>query len=325
MENNKNLLTKLATSLKVKFKNSKVVKKIAALAMAGCIALAPFAIGCNNTNNNGGNTPGGSGGNNTPTSQYSQLLQNVLDDEYYNTLISQLYTWHDTGYFDPHPYGFLEDEGYNVNLIKSNNLLCNTHAYVLDSEPNNLYMAVNVETKSAQPYFTEYLLKYSLTEKEMNDYNMLHSEDILQAVFMNDEISKLKTPEIISKTKCTVEAHEGLKVSLKSCFNSAECMNGNDVYGILFKDYNISEKRFYVYIYSNNQNKMTSRQAIALIPMAQGTKEIEITSDGAFSAPFKIGQFGFHNNDRITFKETVTNYNTQNRYLTQTDIEFNRK
>ncbi len=307
-------------------KKNKIFKKIVVLAMACCILLTSFTIGCNNSTNN---TPADDKDSPT-TAKYSQLLQNILDSDYCNTLITQVWTWGDKGYFDPHPYGFLEKEGYNINLIKSNNLLCNTYAYVLDKEPNNLYMAVSVETKSTQPYFTEYLLKYTLTDKEMSDYDMLHSEEIIQAMFMNDEISKNKEVEIINKAKCTVEAHEGIKTTLKSIYQEPECLNGNDVYGILFKEYNLSEKRFYAYIYSSHyssflQRKMKSKQAIALIPMFAGSTKIEITTDGAFNAPCHRSQFGFHKDDRITFQETITCYNTQDIIASQTDIDFNKK
>ena len=86
-----NLLNKLTEKTK---------KRLAAAALAGGMALTSAfgLVGCNNTNTDPGNnpgpsiqTPGGdnsgnnnSGENQTPDySQYSQILQNVLTDQYY--------------------------------------------------------------------------------------------------------------------------------------------------------------------------------------------------------------------------------------------------
>ena len=76
--------------------------------------------------------------------KYSTFLQNVLNNAEYNALIEKPktdVTFVKSAYFDPHPYAFLEQQGHNVQAIKNGTNECYTLSYVLDEEPNYLYMA----------------------------------------------------------------------------------------------------------------------------------------------------------------------------------------
>ncbi len=137
----------------------------------------------------------------------SQMLLNVLNDEYYNNLVARALNNTDlfeSAEFDPHPYAFLEDEGFDVEKIKSGEMACYSMSYVLDEEPNNLYMQTRVLVNNS--YYHTYLLKYTLTKQEMADYRLMHGDNnqdryYTKAVFLNNEISEMKTPEIIGTSK----------------------------------------------------------------------------------------------------------------------------
>ncbi len=146
---------------------------------------------------------------------YSKMLMNVLNDEYYNSLIESAMSNPDlfeSAEFDPHPYAFLEDEGYDISKIKDGTSECFTMSYVLDDEPNNLYIHTRLLVDDS--YYVSYLLKYELTKQEMQDYQLMHGTPHgsqsyhSSSVFLNNEISEMKTPTIISLSKFTKDAYE---------------------------------------------------------------------------------------------------------------------
>lgn len=227
----------LLTKLNEKFKNIKdeTKKRITATILAGGIALSGLGMaGCsscnpnenNNTNppivtpggdENGGNQGNGNqnGGNQNGSSQtpdyskYSQVLQNVLTDNYYYSLISNAES-HDYDFaynnqkYQPIPYGFLEDQGFDIDKYKSHQLKCTSELYSIN---NDLYVELKAEIQASTNYMANYVLKYSLTEKEMDELGKLFSslyystfEDATyyQAPFFVQELSYLKEPEIKS-------------------------------------------------------------------------------------------------------------------------------
>lgn len=168
----------------------------------------------NNIQNNGGNT---SNNINKEPVVYSPLLQNILDDEYYNNLIKNAKanpSKFDSAEFDPHPYAFFEDEGYDIEAIKRGEIKAYTMSYVTEEEPNNIYMYSRVNY--SQDACANYLLKYELNDEEMADYRMLHSgkdgaEYFIQAAFINNEISETRTPTIIGECKMSKNAYDQLQ------------------------------------------------------------------------------------------------------------------
>ena len=161
--------------------------------------------------------------NNFDASVYSELLQNVLNNEQYDALIAQAKNTDPAkqpsiNAFQPHPYAFLQSEGFNVESIKSGNTKAYTMSYILDEEPNNVYMHTRVESGSN---YVHYLLKYELTDEEMEDYLLVHRPNgdmhyFIQSCFMNNEISKSRRPEIIEKSKISKLSHDSLTESLDS-------------------------------------------------------------------------------------------------------------
>lgn len=224
----------LISRLKARFHNPKIAKKLATLMLSFSMMLA--TVSCSNlpqvegpetdlpndsqqeTNNNNNNK-----GNNSTEKEndYSQMLLNVLNDNHYNTLINQAKTnpeIYKRGEFKPHPYAFLEDEGFDVNAIMNGSLDCFTMSYVKPEEPNNLYMFTRVTTENV---VNNYLLKYNLTDKEMHDYEITHNTKdrgrnfCLQSVFLNNEISQLKTPTIVGESTMSKEAFDGMTSTMQ--------------------------------------------------------------------------------------------------------------
>ncbi len=159
-------LTKLAEMLK-NFANavahSKIVRGGAAFAMALSIAAAAGA--CTTTPNpDQGHTPTpdkppvvnpGNDDDDTPTlSQYSQILQNVLNSSYYDNLADGFIPGVIHGnIFQPLPYGFLEDEGFDITALKNDSLHSYTYTFIKDGEPNSLYLCSNVESTNAKDFY----------------------------------------------------------------------------------------------------------------------------------------------------------------------------
>ena len=316
MENNEKqtLMQKLSTKLKSKFYNfktiikEKAVKRAFALTLAAAIAVAPITLsacsnnnvnpdsGTNppivNTNPGNGTNPGDNsnpGNGTTPgdeqQSQYSQLIQYVLNTEYYNNLLAsaeQLESLYDSPFFDPHPYGFFKDEGYDTALIKQGELSCGTRSYVLNSEPNNLYIATYVETKAATPYYTEYILKYKLTDQEFEDYDMLHEHPYLQSVFLNDVVSTLKTPTIVSKIRCTVETHNALRQMFENINSvSKKLLNTNWCEDFILKSINFEDNTFEVMLFPGTE-KYRTVTFVADFEVSGGGFFLRVNEDNAF-------------------------------------------
>lgn len=170
----------------------------------------------------GGETahPGGTTNNesnpNNPYREYSEILQNVLTDNYYNNLISQAEQDSSIAYmknnFRALPFEFLKDEGFDVNKIRNDELTCFGTPITIG---NDLYLALEVETKSAQNYYTTYILRYDVTNQEIEELKSVFASlsnyqisTYYQAPFYIQELDKLKEPEVISKSYIAVDAHK---------------------------------------------------------------------------------------------------------------------
>ncbi len=210
----------------INLKSAKISQKITGLVIS--IGMALTLAGCDEATlpnpdiNPGGEPPTHDEAPANPMyEEYSELLQNIMANKRYDELVDQIFINNkailQSGEVEPHPYAFLEDEGYDVEAIKKGNDLAYTMSYVLDEEPNNLYMYTRVLNND---HYVNYLLKYELTDEEMDDYNLLHRPDgsahfYLQSIFMNNEISKTRNPEIVGKTKITVDAFDKLTTNIQ--------------------------------------------------------------------------------------------------------------
>lgn len=238
-ENTKEKIINLIRKLSSKLHSAKITQKILSLVLASATVLTissctimPTPDPNDNTVNNGQNNNGNNNQNNNQNNQidwseYSQLLEDLCKDEYYVNLLAQARNGnsalYETGEFDPHPYAFLENEGFDVKKIKNGSIEAHSLSYVLDEEPNNLY--INTRVLQDNSYWVSYLLKYELTDEEMDDYHMLHDGHFTQAMFINSFISKTKDPVSAEKTKIKTNIFDSLVefISNKKLVSSKNC------------------------------------------------------------------------------------------------------
>lgn len=218
-------------------RKNKIAKKVAGVALALGLATAPITLSaCNITidpdngitierPNDDPNTDNPSTDNpstddpttdNPPeeiTSQHSDIFNTVVYGDYYNKVEADYfgdYKNKPSNLTNAIPYKFLEDEGYDIDAIKKDTYECKSNSYIYDNAPNDLYMSVQVEnpnTVNGKNYYTNYILKYNLTDQEKEDLDLIFSDRYIEAAFFMQELSYHKTPEIISETKLTIDSY----------------------------------------------------------------------------------------------------------------------
>ncbi len=218
----------------------RMLKRIGALVLLGALILGG-ATACTTPMNNPTNPTGD--GTQTPTSptspsnsgsqgsspnqgteKHSDLLMSVVNDKYYKSLMSKNKNYTAPA-FDPHPYAFLEDEGIDIDKILDGTYLATTMSFVLDDEPNNLY--INTRILVGDSHYQSYLITYKLTDKEMADYRLIHGNKASYsytwpAFFINDKISETKQPTKVLQTKYSLSTHEIFQSHLDSAVNIRE-------------------------------------------------------------------------------------------------------
>lgn len=317
----------LIARLNARFHTAKICKTFAGLAIAGTMLVSTVACsneGIYNPNNTDTNTQstgqhettnrettGAETNRETETDvleQYSELLQNVLTNSTYNSLIAQAesgnFDLYERGEFKPHPYAFLEEQGIDVDAIKNGELDCYTYSYVLDEEPNNLYMYTRITDDSV---VTNYLLKYELTDQEMDDYDLTHDDPatikgyFVQAVFMNNEISKMKTPEIVGTSQMTLEAFEGLTENMSERYPS-----DFELCNVIMINPNPTERTFKLILlpryYVNEQMARNDVEAIYI-----DCQSATSMNNGIYDRPYSYGTFAMNE----TIVKNATLYLTQ--------------
>lgn len=174
-------------------RNSKIYKKIFSLVVAGAISTS--FVGCANSTTKA----------NPDDSSHSGIVQPVEEKEYSPLMlkVKEYQSYNESANFvlnrrDPHPYAFLSQQGFDIDSIKNGELECKTSAFVYDDEPNNLYMVVSVKTGYKDQRNNTYFLKYKLSNRDMEDYFWLQQNDFTVSYFVNDIISQLYQPEILS-------------------------------------------------------------------------------------------------------------------------------
>lgn len=233
-------------------------------------------------------------------SQYSELLQNLLKDDEVNSLIDRFQANSASVskyYFTGIPFSFVEKQDHSIEKIKSGEYDCITRTIIKDNEPNNLYMSICVE--NAGEYYTNYMVKYTLTEKEIADYKMLHGvrgDWYYQAMFMNDAISKTKIPTILSKTNITIEAHNNLD-SLQGVagLNSTKKIMGTNSVNVILKDFDVKTQTFNVYVFNSvaSSQKTNIKGKFTTIPYSRGNERV-YAPNGVMLRPSQWGKFTDH-------------------------------
>lgn len=230
----------MLNKIKISGKN-KLGKKVAGFVLASAFAIAPISLAacsanCNplgniqntnpdNTTNPEGNTPGGTitpGTPSTPgqTDEHSKIVNNLLHDEYYRNLAYKLANSGEVISKDmlPVPYKFLREEGKDVDAYLNGTLNAFASSYMYDNDKNHLYVSVKAENKSYSEYgnyYTNYVLKYPLTDQESEEYLYLCKGEYLQGLLFIQELDIQKNPEVLSKVNIAKVTYEGL-VDLKN-------------------------------------------------------------------------------------------------------------
>lgn len=328
MENNKNLILQTINRVNNNLRECKVYQKIAALVLAGATVASLSSCEFLDQFINNPPTPGGTDivtpGGGEQTNGYSDLLNSLLEDSAANTLINRAREDGricSSAEFDPHPYAFLQKQGHNVNAIKNGELKCTTQTFVKDSEPNNLYMLTYVENDAATPYYTEYLLKYELTEKEMYDYNMLHEDLYAQTFLINNAISKAKTPTIVSKANITVQAHNGIRRGITEYLKSTnEQYVGTEYVDVMIKSFNTENQSFELYVFTSGSKSVTkSESSVCVYNCLAFPLKI---SDNIFTSPYNyMVNFALDPSSDIKVLDSVTTYHTQSIGFTMSSVE----
>jgi len=190
--------------------------------------------GGSGTQTPGGSSGGNSGGSQTPsTPSLSQAMQNVLNDMYYYYLVMDSKSYGDNYAYNnpeyqPIPYGFLKDEGYDIDKIKKGKIDCSSELYSID---NNLFIELKVENEASTNYLTNYILKYTLSNQELKELKNLFTSlntnlgrtTYIQAPFFVQELSYLKNPEVKSTSYITQSTLDGAT----GYFNKKEYLASN--------------------------------------------------------------------------------------------------
>lgn len=218
------------------FRFRNVKRKIMTLAVAGAMLTAGMFSACslssetndptnngqtnneqNNNNNNNDNTQGGNENTDTPVTQYSGILNAVLNDEYYDSVLDNYREENKhrtTNLESPIPYAFLERMGYDVDSIKSGELSCETVAYTVDGDTTKLYLSTQPESRAG--YYSNYILSYPLTEEEYEDLYMLHNEEYIQAGLFIQELDNQKRATVESHIDVEKATFEGIESAFKN-------------------------------------------------------------------------------------------------------------
>ena len=221
-----NLLVKLANNLKNAFTSKTGKRAITSLALAG--VLAATMVGCTYTPSTNKpvdpdnpivdpinpDNPNPNPDNPDPTEQYSDILRAVLNDPYYDEVIEEYHNAEEgterVNKIFAIPYGYLESIGVDTTPIKNDEVEAYATTYIKDDEPNYLYVYARVENNDSTPYYTCYNLKYSISDQNKEEYEMLHKGRYIQAPFFVQELSNQETPveaKVASLTKARYESY----------------------------------------------------------------------------------------------------------------------
>lgn len=219
-------------------------------ALAGVVALGACSLG-SQTGGNDTDPDDPAIDNNDPTPEpeekYSQILQDVLESDYYAELTDMYeaaWNYPITKAHEAIPYAFLSREGFDIQAIKDEEIDCDSVAYIKNDDTSTLYLSTKVVTDGADPYYTCYTLSYPLTDKEYDDLVMLHEGKYIQAPYFIQELDNQKTAEVISKASITVEVFDELEQSLINNKNFSTSVFGTDNITLEFLNFSITNNTF---------------------------------------------------------------------------------
>lgn len=242
-------------------------------ALAGVVALGACSLG-GQTGGDDTDPDDPTIDNNDPTPEpeekYSQILNDVLESDYYAEL-TDMYRGISFQISKAHeaiPYAFLSREGFDIQAIKDEEIDCDSVAYIKNDDTSTLYLSTKVVTDGADPYYTCYTLSYPLTDKEYDDLAMLHQEKYIQAPYFIQELDNQKTAKVISKASITVEAYDGILNYLVG-FAQMTSAFGTDKLDLDFIDFSVDNQTFEVNLRTTPNRGNNTSTMVMIVPNAE--------------------------------------------------------
>lgn len=300
-------------------------------ALAGVVALGACSLG-GQTGGDDTDPDDPAIDNNDPTPEpeekYSQILNDVLESDYYAELTDMYeaaWNYPITKAHEAIPYAFLSREGFDIQAIKDEEIDCDSVAYIKNDDTSTLYLSTKVVTDGADPYYTCYTLSYPLTDKEYDDLAMLHQEKYIQAPYFIQELDNQKTAKVISKASITVEAYDGLLKSFIDNKNFSTRVFGTDDLEMDFLNFSINDNTFEVNLRTwpyrgNNTSTMVmivrngQLRNLHLVPSLSGDVSTLDHNNSVFTGPDfhwnPTNSEEFRNNyDSLTYFDSSAMYN----------------
>lgn len=255
----------------------------------------------------------------TPSlSSYCQILQTVLTDSYYTAVTDKIdKTAGAVKVLDPSvlsiPYGFLEKEGYDKQEILSYKRKCSSEVYIKGNNKNNLYVATLVGGYYGdEPYYTNYVLQYDLTQKEQADLEMLFKGNYLQASLFVQELSYRKKPASYTKASILEESYDKLKYYIENTNSTTKSVYSNVELEIISFDKETRTLNLNVRsVTSSSYDNMVMQGEMRKVTFYSPLMYIEPIGNNIYSSPTKAMEV--NNESEFAIKENLTFYNCVNR------------
>ncbi len=160
---------------------------------------------------------GGNGGspNDNDNTQLSEFTKTFLISSKYQALVDKFIE----NYYDstvethPIPFRFLREHGFDVDAYLNGELKIISTPFMYEDEPNNLYVSVKAECPSNDyhgNYYHNYILKYSVSDKERKEYIYLCDNKYIEGLLFIQALDDARTPTIVSDKKIAVKAYENI-------------------------------------------------------------------------------------------------------------------
>ncbi len=246
-------------------KNSKIILSLifvfififSAFAFTACSPNCQGLTIPSNQSSGGGSASGGSDSNGGDNEQkYSDIVIKLMtDDYYYNIARTILY---DSTKVEknmlPIPYKFLREHGHNVDAYLEGTLNVFASSYIYDNDHNHIYVSVKAENVSYHEYgnyYTNYVLKYPLTNREYEEYVYLNKgingDGYVQGLLFIQELDNQKTPEIVNQINIAVKSYDDMIEQ----YSSSKNINFNKYYKIDMD----------IYVFNKNEIEISVRAA----------------------------------------------------------------
>ena len=238
---------------------------------------------------------------------FSQLTLDMLNNEYYQNLIEEMKKYpHFENKFNYIPYGFLENENLDIELLKSNFNRCQTYIYTTDENSNTLYLSLAYKNNNAYPsYHNFYTIGYNLTETEMNDFKYLVENNYFESSLFIQYLSYKKEPEILSKATMNALSYTYTKENISN--HTAPYFNSPffNLIGFSTTDNTLT---YAVTDTSSDKSVQTTEMRYMKLSPTNG-EQIELYDDYMYYGPYEV-DFATEEDKNYfeTYSETVTNY-----------------